>query len=288
MNIKALFVRPLLGFFFLGTVFYVIEKIAGRSRPQKLFRAGYVTDLVYFLSAPLTKTVVKSAIILPAGLLILLGLTTHESLRAGMYQGYGILSRQPVWAQAIQIYVLVDFIGYWMHRLFHTGKWWPFHAVHHSSREVDWLASARVHPINELVNNLAQASPVLLLGYNPTLTLATAPILTFYAITLHANVNWDYGPFRKWIASPVFHRWHHSDLPEARDKNFAGFFPVWDVLFGTYYMPKDQLPMSFGTDTPMPESYLGQLWAPIAALFGNKHTSAPGTGSGPQADRGAS
>jgi sterol desaturase/sphingolipid hydroxylase (fatty acid hydroxylase superfamily) len=160
-----------------------------------------------------------------------------------------------------------------MHRLFHSGKWWPFHAVHHSSKEVDWLASARVHPVNELLNLLAQASPVLLLGYDPTLTLSTAPFLTLYAILLHANVNWDYGPLRAWIASPVFHRWHHSDIPEARDKNFAGLLPVWDIIFGTYYMPKNTQPKTFGIDAPMPKGFLGQIKEPFAVLFSNRDRS---------------
>jgi sterol desaturase/sphingolipid hydroxylase (fatty acid hydroxylase superfamily) len=38
------------------------------------------------------------------------------------------------------------------------------------------------------------------------------------------------------IASPR-HRWHHTGEAEARDKNFAGLLPLWDILFGTYYMP---------------------------------------------------
>jgi sterol desaturase/sphingolipid hydroxylase (fatty acid hydroxylase superfamily) len=32
-----------------------------------------------------------------------------------------------------------------------------------------------------------------------------------------------------------------------RDKNFAALLPVWDMVFGTYYMPKDKRPTEFGT-----------------------------------------
>ena len=39
---------------------------------------------------------------------------------------------------------------------------------------------------------------------------AYAPFLTFYAIFVHASVNWDFGPLRYVVATPVFHRWHHS------------------------------------------------------------------------------
>ena len=122
-----------------------------------------------------------------------------------------------------------------------------------------------MHPVNDLVNKLAQATPVLLLGYNPTVTLGTAPVLTFYAIFIHANLNWDFGPLRSVIATPVFHRWHHSREPAAWDKNFAGLFPFWDILFGTYYMPRDRWPENFGINEPMPPGFFSQMWAPFAA-----------------------
>jgi sterol desaturase/sphingolipid hydroxylase (fatty acid hydroxylase superfamily) len=203
-------------------------------------------------------------LILPLGLLILAKITSIDVMKTQAYMGYGPLSRQPLWLQAIQVYVLVDFCSYWTHRLFHRGRWWPFHAVHHSSEDLDWLGSLRVHPVNDLVNKLAQATPVLLMGYNPTVTLSTAPVLTFYAIFLHANVNWDFGLLRSVIATPVFHRWHHSRDREAWDKNFAGLLPLWDILFGTYYMPKGRYPENFGICEPMPKGYLGQLWEPFA------------------------
>jgi sterol desaturase/sphingolipid hydroxylase (fatty acid hydroxylase superfamily) len=103
-------------------------------------------------------------------------------------------------------------------------------------------------------------------------TLSSAPVLTFYAIFLHANVNWDFGSLRTIIATPVFHRWHHSRDREALDKNFAGLLPLWDILFGTYYMPKDRHPRNFGISEPMPKSYLSQFWEPFAWILrrGNK------------------
>jgi sterol desaturase/sphingolipid hydroxylase (fatty acid hydroxylase superfamily) len=273
MKLSQIFSRSLIGLLALGILFFVIEKISGRSRNQRVFRSGYATDLLYFFTAPFVKIIVRGVIVVPAAVLIFFQLTTPQELRDSLYHGYGPLSRQPAWLQGIQIYVLVDFFGYWTHRLFHTGGWWPFHAVHHSSKEVDWLASVRVHPINDLVDRLFQATPVLLLGYNPTITLATAPILTLYAIMLHANVDWDYGPLRSVIASPVFHRWHHSDVLAARDKNFAGLLPLWDILFGTYYMPRNEVPLSFGIDSPMPTRFLAQLWEPFAALLRKKGSS---------------
>lgn len=269
MKTEKTFLDVLIGLLVLSAIFFVIERIVarGRNRPQPVFRAGWFTDVVYWFTTILfTKPFVRLMLILPLSVLILANVTTLDVVKLGHYAGYGPLSRQPLWLQTIQIYLLVDFCAYWTHRLFHRGRWWPFHAVHHSSEDLDWLGSLRVHPVNDLVNKLAQVTPVLLLGYNPLVTLSTAPVLTFYAIFLHANVNWDFGPLRSVIATPVFHRWHHSRERAAWDKNFAGLFPLWDLLFGTYYMPKGRYPENFGICEPMPPGYLGQLWAPFAWL----------------------
>ena len=251
----------------LAAAFFVIERLPGRARPQAVVRRGFLTDVIYwFVTVLLTKPLARLLVILPASVLILTQVTTADLLRLQEYRGYGPLSRQPLWLQAVQIYVLVDLCSYWTHRLFHSGRWWPFHAVHHSSEDLDWLGSLRVHPVNDFVNKLCQVSPVLLLGYNPAVTLSTAPVLTFYAIVLHANLNWDFGPLRSVIATPVFHRWHHSREREAWDKNFAGLLPLWDVLFGTYYMPQGRYPENFGINEPMPAGWTGQFFEPFVRL----------------------
>ena len=68
------------------------------------------------------------------------------------------------------------------------------------------------------------------------------------------------------MVSPVFHRWHHAVAPQ--DKNFASTFPVWDLMFGTFYMPQGQVPQEYGIDAtsaPVPEGLLPQLIYPLKA-----------------------
>lgn len=253
----------------LSALFFVIERIVGRysGRQQPVIRKGWFTDVIYWFVTPLiTKPLTAISFLLPAAVLVICGLATREGLQTHEYTGFGPVGRQPVWLQGLEIYVLFDLMGYWSHRLFHFGPWWPFHAVHHSSEELDWLGAVRVHPVNDLVSKAIQVTPLLLLGFNPFVTLSAAPFFTLYAIFLHANVNWDFGPLRSIIATPVFHRWHHSKDREAWDKNFAGLFPFWDILFGTYYMPKGRYPENFGICEPMPAGFLGQLWEPFAWL----------------------
>ena len=82
---------------------------------------------------------------------------------------------------------------------------------------------------------------------------------------VHANLNWTFGPFRYVLASPVFHRWHHSNDPAVRDKNFAPTFPVLDVLFGTFHMPPGRLPSGYGAEG-VPDSFLRQMAYPFRAI----------------------
>jgi sterol desaturase/sphingolipid hydroxylase (fatty acid hydroxylase superfamily) len=150
-----------------------------------------------------------------------------------------------------------------MHRLFHRPRLWPFHAVHHSSTEVDWLSAVRLHPVNDVLARIVQAAPILL-GFPATVLAVYVPFISFYAILLHANVSWTFGPLRYVLASPTFHRWHHTTEREGLDKNFAGFLPLWDMLFGTFYMPPGKQPQLFGVlHNDVPQDLIGQLLYPF-------------------------
>ena len=242
------------------TVFYAVLARIWPSVPgQRLLRKGFATDCLYWLWTPIvTKAVTPIAIALALAPVVLFFHMSYATLG----QGHGALARQPIWLQAVEIFVIGDFLGYWQHRLFHRRALWPFHAVHHASQELDWLSSVRLHPVNDIGAKLIQAVPLVLLGFNLTTVAFYAPVTAFYAIMVHANLKWDLGPFRAVFVSPTFHRWHHTKAQEGLDKNFAGGLPLWDILFGTYYMPRRQ-PTVFGIDEPMPESLPGQLLAPF-------------------------
>src|SRR5437763_996500 len=54
----------------------------------------------------------------------------------------------------------------------------------------------------------------------------------------HSSMRYELERFSFLIVSTQTHRIHHSRLPEHFDKNFAAWFPIWDIIFGTYYAPK--------------------------------------------------
>lgn len=178
-----------------------------------------------------------------------------------------LADRSPVsaWPLPLQLAVMLlvsDFIGYCLHRWFHRGWAWRVHAIHHAPTDLTWLSALRVHPINDLVPALARGVPLVLLGFPITHVAAIAPLLALWALLLHANLPWRLGPLRYVIATPAFHRWHHAADVQGRDCNFAGLFPIWDLLLGTFYLPAHG-PARTGIDTPLPTGLLAQLASPF-------------------------
>ena len=260
----------------LGLVFGLIERLF-RDVPGRAWyrRRGTRTDLCWWFVSPLaTKAITGFALAIALVLLArLLGYGAAE-LEAARNTGtlpdlslFGLGDVVGAWPLVVQFLVglfVIDLLVYGMHRAFHRRTLWPFHAVHHSSPRLDWLASARVHPVNELVMRVTQAIPLLLLGFRPVVFAFAGPILVLYGLLLHTNVRWSFGPLRYVLASPRFHRWHHSKEPEAINKNFAGLFPVLDLMFGTFYMPEGRTAQTFGVhDDSVPESFLGQIAHPF-------------------------
>jgi sterol desaturase/sphingolipid hydroxylase (fatty acid hydroxylase superfamily) len=249
-----------IGILVLGAFFSVLQWLWPALPGQPFFRRGMFSDLGYFvLTTFVTRQLTRLAVIVA----ILPLAYVYGMDPKAFASGHGTVGAQPLAAQALQIVVISDFLRYWAHRLFHTGWWWKVHAVHHSSETMDWLASVRVHPINDVVPAVLTVPPLIAAGYNPAAVAAFLPFLAAYAIMIHANLSWDYGPFRYVLASPAFHRWHHTKAEEGQDKNFAGLFPLWDLMFGTFYMPRGQQAELFGVDDPVPKNIFGQLLYPF-------------------------
>jgi sterol desaturase/sphingolipid hydroxylase (fatty acid hydroxylase superfamily) len=248
--------------------FGVLQRLWPQVRGQSfLRRQGIFVDVTWWLFTPtvgklFTGIVVGGSLI---GLAAIFGMSiTPDQLReSGLRETW--ISRQPFLLQFAAFLVLADLLAYWNHRAFHTfSRLWRMHAVHHSSTELDWLSSVRVRPLNDAIGSAVVATPLLLLGFAPAALAAYLPFLTLYAIMLHANVSWSFGPLRSVIASPAYHRWHHSAEEQALDKNFSGLFPVFDLVFGTYYLPRELKPQRFGVVGEAPPSgFLGQMLYPF-------------------------
>lgn len=183
---------------------------------------------------------------------------------------------QPGWLQFIEVLLLADLGFYAAHRLFHAVPvLWRFHEVHHSSEQLDWLATYRVHPVDQILNGALIMGPSVLLGFAPGPLLAYGLLYRWHAVLLHSNVRVDFGPLRWIVASPFFHHWHHADEPAAYDRNFGGQLVIFDWLFGTLNLPARERPARYGLTPPIPDSYLGQLAHPFAPPAASGLPAAP-------------
>jgi sterol desaturase/sphingolipid hydroxylase (fatty acid hydroxylase superfamily) len=212
------------------------------------------TDLCYWFVTPVVVRISR-AILLAAGIALFFG---------GQAPGFSRVAQMPIWQQCLAIQLLQDVFLYWMHRGFHTSLGWRFHAVHHSPTVLDWLSASRNHVVNNLLTFILADSAVQLLGFSPIALMILAPINVVWSSMVHANLNWTFGPLRYLLASPVFHRWHHTLEGEGLNKNFAPTFPFLDLILGTFYMPPGKLPEQFGNgEHDFPEGFFGQLIYPF-------------------------
>jgi sterol desaturase/sphingolipid hydroxylase (fatty acid hydroxylase superfamily) len=155
-------------------------------------------------------------------------------------------------------------VGYWAHRAQHeVPLFWRFHAVHHSSTRLDWIAGARAHPGDVFVGTLVAAPVLLVLGVDAAAVGVLGAVAGVWGIFLHANVRWRLRALDGWIGTPEYHHWHHSAHPEARNRNYAALLPVFDRLFGTYHQPADRRPETYGCDAPVPDGWWAQLRWPL-------------------------
>jgi sterol desaturase/sphingolipid hydroxylase (fatty acid hydroxylase superfamily) len=104
-------------------------------RPQMLTDVGFVA-LNQLLVKPAAAAVTLAAAVLTA---LALGLTPGPALA----DGRGAIAAQPRWLQGVEVLMLADLLGYWIHRGFHSARLWRFHAVHHSSEHLDCRALRR-------------------------------------------------------------------------------------------------------------------------------------------------
>ncbi len=266
-------------FVLLGAVFALLERLWPERARAALFSRARLTDWAYwpfsaFVTGNLTRLLTLGSFGAVAFVLGYRGAPRELLSWLGAEGRFGIGS-WPLPVQLLLALFVGDLVNYWNHRLRHTRRLWPFHAVHHAPKTLDWLAGVRMHPVDDAIDNVGVGLVVLGMGTAPALWLATGPFLFFFNMWLHANVPCRLGPLAYVVATPAFHRWHHAEETAATPCNFAGVFPVWDLLFGTFYLPA-QHPRTFGPgDTPVPSGLLRQLVFPFKAVFTSR-ASAPG------------
>jgi sterol desaturase/sphingolipid hydroxylase (fatty acid hydroxylase superfamily) len=224
---------------------------------------GLIIDACYWLTIQFLAPYFRTGLLIAFATLAMTFMTAQE-LESYIETGRGPLGSFSFWSQVALYLLLSDFLLYWIHRIFHGAQLWPYHEVHHSAEDVDWTTAYRFHPINMCFGPFMVDVMMLYVGVAPAVMLFLVPFQTAIAMFVHANLNWTFGPLKYLVATPVFHRWHHSPPDEGGNLNFAPTFALWDVLFGTFYMPEGRLPVNYGVDDPsFPRGFVQQLIFPF-------------------------
>lgn len=141
--------------------------------------------------------------------------------------------------QALAFFAIFDFFYYWFHRAQHTlpGAW-PLHKLHHSEESLNVTTTLRHHWLEDPIRTWLILLPIgLLFEQKPVTVVWLATVMMLWGYFVHANVRLPFGPLTPLFAGPQWHRLHHSIEEQHRDRNFAAFFPIYDIVFGTYSRP---------------------------------------------------
>lgn len=248
----------------LGSVFAVLSLFWACNPGRPWWRSPQlITDICYWIVIPLSARFLRIGLLV-IGAALFFGITTAQGLVDFYDNGHGPLAQLPLWGQAAIFLIGSDLMNYGVHRAFHRSAMWRYHAVHHSSENLEWVSAARFHPVNIFLGSVASDVVLLLAGISPNVLVFLGPFTIAHSAFVHANLNWTLGPFRYVLAGPVFHRWHHTMADQGGEKNFASTFPILDVLFGTFYMPPEKLPADYGiADRTFPAGFGAQMLYPF-------------------------
>lgn len=177
------------------------------------------------------------------------------------------------WPLVLQIVValfFIDFVQWCVHNLLHRNSFlWTLHQVHHSVKdgEMDWIVSFRFSFWEPVVYKSLSYLPLAWFGFAPEALFFHAVFGTLIGHLNHANLTWDYGPFRYLLNSPRMHLYHHAWDAPATGQNFGIIFSCWDWIFGTAHLP-DHPPAKIGFPgvDKVPQDYFGQLVWPLGLL----------------------
>ena len=241
---------------FTGFLFIPLERIFAQWKEQPIFRTEWREDLFYYLVSSLLVQILTFLTFIPAKSIHAVAPLT------GLRAWVGGL---PFVVQFLAIMFLTDLVQYWVHRAFHRFPWlWKFHAVHHSARNMDWMAGARMHFLEILALRGSTVIPMFVLGFRQDAVNVYIFVVYLYATFVHANLRWRFPVVERILVTPRFHHWHHGIEDEAVDVNFAVHFPLFDRLFGTYHLPKDRWPSGYGVQGhPVPKGYVAQFKYPF-------------------------
>jgi sterol desaturase/sphingolipid hydroxylase (fatty acid hydroxylase superfamily) len=208
------------------------------------------------------------SLIVSSALLPMMQLLVDRGLRAVYVPSDLWPDSAPLLVQVALALVWMDMIQYTTHRAMHTSPYlWRFHAMHHSTEQMQMWSAFRNHPIDTFLTVALPVAPLSWLGASPEVVALSVALVGANATLQHSNIElrddvWS------WIFSTAgLHRVHHH-RDAVVNGNFGGLLICWDLLFRTRKTSAEKVPALgiSGLDW-FPKKYLGQLWSPFSSKW---------------------
>jgi len=244
------------------SMFFFLLELSNPWRPrQARFRKDFWLDFFYmFFNFFLFSLVIYNAasnvvVNLFNDFLAIFGITNLVAIEIGSW---------PAWTQLFALFLVRDFIQWWVHRLLHRNAWlWQFHKVHHSVEQMGFAAHLRFHWMENVVYRSIEYLPLAMIGFG----IVDFFIVHIFTLSIghfnHSNWRLNLGPFKYVFNNPEMHIWHHAyDIPEDRryGVNFGLSLSCWDYIFGTNYIPFSgrDIRLGFPGVENFPHSFINQ------------------------------
>ena len=204
--------------------------------------------------------------VLPQTLTLLAGVGMVRYLSASNWPVAIWPHNLPLAVQVGLMLLVAEFFRYWLHVAAHnTELLWRLHAVHHSQHKLYWLNVGRFHPIEKALQYTLDLLPFILIGVNEAVL---ALYFVFYGVNgffQHSNINARYGLLNYIVSGAELHRWHHSKLAEESNRNYGNNLILWDLVFRSWFLPKDRRVTDLGLiNRSYPLGFGAQMMTPFA------------------------
>ncbi|NJN26246.1 MAG: sterol desaturase family protein [Cyclobacteriaceae bacterium] len=218
--------------------FFALELVRPWRKDQPKFRKDFWLDLFYMFF----NFFLFSLIIYNAASNVFVGLFNDLLGVFGFTNLVAIeIASWAIWAQLLLMFVLRDFIQWWVHRLLHYHpRLWEFHKVHHSVEQMGFAAHLRFHWMETVVYRVIEYLPLAMIGFGIDDFFVVHIIGLAIGHFNHSNISINLGPLKYIFNNPDMHIWHHAyHLPKGHKYgiNFGLSLSTWDYLFGTAAIP---------------------------------------------------
>lgn len=149
------------------------------------------------------------------------------------------------WTSQFGIMLFADFMYYWLHRFSHQMNFmWAAHSIHHSGENFNYSTALRQSAFQPFVGLWISLIPAAFIGIPWDIYLFHRSLNTVMQFWIHTQYCKHLGPLEYIFNTPAQHIIHHSRAPGECNKNYAGWFSIWDQMFGTF--EEGHRPKKFG------------------------------------------